>query len=357
MSFAPVPVSPSVSPSASLSASTSASRPLRAISIPQLPLDGGTQMRDVRIAYYLDGTLSSRRDNVVLVLHALTGTPDAAGEWWRGVIGAQQAIDTTRWAVLAPNLLGSCYGTTGPRAGEAFPALTVRDQARAIAVLLERLAIPRVVLVTGGSLGGMVALEFAASFPGRAERAVVFAAPARLGAGAIAWSHTQREALRIGGEAGLALARAIAMISYRTAPSFAGRFDRRRSATGAYTVQEWLTHHGAALTARFTPESYRTLIDVMDSHDVGGDRGGVGERLRASGTIFTGVGIHGDCFCPPEEVASWVTAAGGVYRTIDSVHGHDAFLIEQQQVAAILADVLPSSAANVSRALRAAEVA
>ena len=334
----------------------------RTISIPQLPLDSGAVMRDVRIAYHLDGAFTSRRDNVVLVLHALTGTPDAAGDWWRGVIGAQRAIDTTRWAVLAPNLLGSCYGSTGPAVGEAFPALTVRDQARAIAVLLERLAIPRVALVTGGSLGGMVALEFAASFPGRVDRAVVFAAPSRLGAGAVAWSHTQREALRIGGDQGLALARAIAMISYRTPVSFAGRFDRRQGATGAFAVQEWLAHHGSALTARFTAESYRTLIDVMDSHDVGADRGGVGERLRASGTHFTGVGIPGDLFCPPQEVASWVNAAGGVFREIDSVHGHDAFLIEQAQVASMLAvelAALASAATSASAdwAPRAAEVA
>lgn len=336
--------------SAALSEST---RPLRAISIPQLPLDGGAVMRDVRIAYHLDGALTSQRDNVVLVLHALTGTPDAAGDWWRGVIGAQRAIDTTRWAVLAPNLVGSCYGTTGPRAGEAFPALTVRDQARAIALLLERLAIPRVALVTGGSLGGMVALEFAASFPQRVDRAVVFAAPARLGAAAIAWSHTQREALRIGREEGLALARAIAMISYRTPVSFAGRFDRRQGGTGAFAVQEWLAHHGSALTARFTAESYRALIDVMDTHDLGADRGGVGERLRASGTHFTGVGIPGDLFCPPQEVASWVNAAGGVYREIDSVHGHDAFLIEQEQVASILAVELAALAASTTPATSA----
>lgn len=347
MSFAPSPASP-----------RSTARALRSISIPGLPLDGGMEIRDVRVAYHLDGVISPRRDNVVLVLHALTGSADAVGDWWRDVVGVPVGIDTTRWAVLAPNLLGSCYGSTGPQAGEPFPPLTVRDLARALAVLLERLAIPRVALVTGGSLGGMVALEFAASFPGRADRAVVFAAPARLGAGAVAWSHTQREALRAGGAEGLALARAIAMLSYRTAESFAGRFDRRRGTSGAFAVQEWLVHHGKALAARFSPESYRTLIDVMDSHDVGGERGGVGERLRASGTHFTGVGIPGDLFCPAEEVRSWVAAAGGEYRELSSSHGHDAFLIEQVQVATILAESL-SAIETPARpwARRVAEVA
>ncbi len=301
-------------------------------------------MRNVRIAYHVDGTLSAQRDNVVLVLHALTGSPDAAGEWWRGLIGPSAAIDTTRWAVLAPNLLGSCYGSTGPVDGEAFPRITVRDQARAIALLLEGLEIPGVALVVGGSLGGMVALEFAASFPGRAKRAVVLAAPSALGAGAIAWSHTQRHALDIAGPNAIRLAREIAMLSYRTPTSIGTRFARKRGERGAFVVQEWLAHHGERLEARFTTSSYRVLLDVMDSHDLERDRDGVGERLRASGTAFTGVGIPGDLFCSPEEVRSWVRAVGGKYLEIESPHGHDAFLIEKSQVAAILTDVLADGA-------------
>lgn len=315
-------------------------RALRHVALPPLPLEGGGALRQARIAFHLDGRLSDARDNVVLVLHALTGSADAAGDWWRGLIGDGAAIDTTRHAVLAPNLLGSRYGSSGPHDLEGFPALTVRDQARAIGVLLEQLRIPRIALVTGGSLGGMVALEFVASFPGRAERAAVFAAPARLGAGAIAWSHVQRRLLETHTKDGLALARQVAMLSYRAAPGLASRFGRARTDAGAFGVQDWLDAHGRRFVDRFDARTYRGLLDTMDAHDLECAHGGVAERLRGSGTRLTGVGIPGDLFCPPEEVRAWVDAAGGRYRELTSPHGHDAFLIERAQVAALLGEAL-----------------
>jgi homoserine O-acetyltransferase len=316
-------------------------RRLRFAQLPPLPLDGGDWLPHPTVAYHLDGALSPSRDNVVVVLHALTGSADAAGDWWSGLIGPGCALDTDRFAVLAPNLLGSCYGSSGPSGDpEAFPALTTRDQARAVAVLLASLGIDRIVLVTGGSLGGMVALELLASFPGRAERAVVFAAPASQSASAIGWVHVQREALRLAGGDGLALARQVAMLTYRTPSALRQRFGRIRTAGGAFGVQEWLRAHGARLDARFEKASYEHLLDAMDTHDVGRGRGGVGERLRGSGAEITGVGIPGDLFYPAEEVAEWVNAAGGTFRTLDSAHGHDAFLIEKAKVGRILTDAL-----------------
>lgn len=319
----------------------SETRQLRFTRLPPLPLECGEMLSGATIAYHLDGALSARRDNVVVVLHALTGSADAAGDWWRGLIGPGLALDTDRYAVLAPNLLGSCYGSSGPRAGgERFPPLTTRDQARAVAVLLESLGIARVALVTGGSLGGMVALEFVASFPGRAARAAVFAAPAAQPAVAIGWSHVQREALRIGGEEGLQLARQVAMLTYRTSVGLRGRFGRLRGDRGAFSVQEWLWAHGAKLDARFDRASYLALLDVMDRHDVGLGRGGIGERLRESGTALTGIAIPGDLFAPADDIQDWVRAAGGVYRTIESEHGHDAFLIEKARVDELLREAL-----------------
>lgn len=318
----------------------SSSRPTRRLDLPPLALDSGRMLAGATLAYHLDGAVNTRRDNVVLVLHALTGSADAAGDWWAEQIGPGRAIDTDRWAVLAPNLLGSCYGSSGPSTREHFPPLTVRDQARAIAVLLERLGLATVALVVGGSLGGMVALEFAASFPGRARAALVIAAPARLGAGAIAWSAVQRRALALGGAEGLALARQVAMLSYRTASGLDARFGRERTRDGDFRVTAWLAAHGERLVARMDAATYRALIDTMDTHDLAGERGGIGERLRASGTRFTGVGIPGDRFCEASEVAAWVQAAGGRYREIISPHGHDAFLIEHSQVSALLAEAL-----------------
>jgi len=324
-----------------MSDADSTTRTLRFAQLPPFPLDCGEQLPHATVAYHLDGTINEARDNVVLVLHALTGTADAAGEWWKGIVGPGLAIDTDRFAVLSPNLLGSCYGTSGPtEAGERFPAVTTRDMARAVAVLLEALGIPRVALVTGGSLGGMVALEFVASFPGRAKEAVVFAAPVAQSAAAIGWVHVQREALRVGGVEGLKLARQVAMLTYRTPDGLRQRFGRLRGAGGAFSVQEWLWAHGAKLDARFDRASYAALLDAMDSHDVGRGRGGAAERLRESGTRLTGVGIPGDQFYPADEVQEWVRAAGGNYRTILSEHGHDAFLIESQRVSAILSEAL-----------------
>lgn len=317
-------------------------RHLLRIALPTLPLECGTLLRQATVAYHLDGEISPARDNVVLVLHALTGSADAAEGWWKGIVGPGLALDTTRYAVLAPNLIGSCYGSTGPVVDDetAFPPITTRDMARALGVLLELLRIPRVALVTGGSLGGMVALEFVASFPGRARSAVVFAAPAAQGAAALGWVHVQRELVRGGGEQGLALARQVAMLTYRTPAGLDERFGRRAVAAGGFEVQHWLRAHGESLTARFSAASYLTLLDAMDRHDVGRGRGGVGERLRSSGAAITGVGIPGDQFYPAHEVAAWVAAAGGDYRTIDSPHGHDAFLLERAQVSAILQEAL-----------------
>ena len=312
--------------------------------LPSLPLDCGATLRHPVIAYHLEGTMNARRDNVVLALHALTGSSDVARGWWRGLVGPGLPLDTSRFAVLSPNLLGSCHGSTGPvDEDDGFPAITTRDQARAIGVLLERLGIPRVRLVTGGSLGGMVALEFVAAFPGRTDAAVVFAAPAAASAAAIGWVHVQREILRAVGDDGLALARQVAMLSYRTPTGLQRRFAREDGATGR-AVQEWLRVHGERLRARFTPASYLTLLDAMDSHDVGRGRGGVGERLRTSGARLTGVGIPGDLVYPAEAVASWVAASGGTYREITSDVGHDAFLVELDQVGAILAEALQRTA-------------
>ena len=185
---------------------------------------------------------------------------------------------------------------------------------------------------------------------------MVFAAPAAQSAAAIGWVHVQREALRIGGGEGLKLARQVAMLTYRTPDGLRERFGRLRGAGGAFSVQEWLWAHGAKLDERFDRASYATLLDAMDSHDIGRGRGGTGERLRASGARLTGVGIPGDQFYPAEEVQEWVRACGGTYRTIDSSHGHDAFLIERGRVGAILTEAL-SSQRGVLSTLTTREVA
>lgn len=329
----------------------------RVHTVPRFELESGAVLQELRQAYYLDGALAPERDNVVLVFHALTGSADAAGGWWRELIGPGRAIDTRRHAVLCANLLGSCYGTTGPAdldAGE-FPAVTPRDMARFTALLLDELGIDAPLLVVGGSLGGMVAQEWAATFPARTRQVVVLAAPASHTAHAIALGHIQR-ALLDTGPRGIELARQVAMLSFRTDRELGLRFGRDRDDTGRWEVANYLDHQGRKLARRFDAASYRTLLDAMDAHDVGRDRGGVERALGGVAGRVTAVGISGDQLYSAAEVRGWAEACGAAYRELQSVHGHDAFLLETEQVGSILAEALDAAEGEAGRVL-AAEVA
>jgi homoserine O-acetyltransferase/O-succinyltransferase len=311
--------------------------------------ESGDVLHGVVQAYHLDGALNEARDNLVLVFHALTGSADAAGDWWTDAIGPGRTIDTDRYAVLCTNLLGGCYGTTFEGAEDddrPIPPITTRDQARLVQGLVDELGIASVALATGGSLGGMVALEWAAQNPELARSVAVFAAPAAHSAYAIAWNHVGRRAIEVGGAAGLEVARMIGMMTYRTAEEQAERFGRDRTADGGWAVGGYLDHHGRKLRGRFTVRSYLALLGAMDSHDVGAGRGGVAAALGAIRGQLIGVGIPGDLLYSADEVRAWTDAAGAEYREIRSITGHDAFLLEPEQVAAILED-----------ALRAAEMA
>jgi homoserine O-acetyltransferase/O-succinyltransferase len=299
-------------------------------------LEDGTLLPGVRQAHVLLGRLNEERDNLVVLFHSLTGTPDPR-DWWPEVVGPGRVIDTDQFAVLGVNLLGSCYGTTRVPAGAA---VTPRDMARLVGRLVEDLGTASVVLAAGGSLGGMVALEWAASFPALSRAVVAFAAPAAHTAQAIGLNHVQRRALELGGEEGLALARMAAMLSYRTAHEAEVRFGRRTDEDGRFEVQSYLTHHGEKLRGRFDAGSYRTLIDAMDAHDVGRGRGGVQAALRSFRGRLTGVGIEGDLLYSPGDVRQWTDVAGADYRELLSNHGHDAFLLEPGQVAGVLEEAL-----------------
>ncbi|HEX6369430.1 MAG TPA: alpha/beta fold hydrolase [Longimicrobium sp.] len=326
-------------------------------------LESGEVLRGVTQAYHLDGMLNDARDNLVLIVHALTGSADAVGDWWADAIGPGKTIDTDRYAILGTNLLGGCYGTTwegaagnreqgignsgqrhaDPTGSEAGPAITTRDQARLIQLLVDELGIASVALVTGGSLGGMVALEWAAQNPELARSAVVFAAPAAHTAHAIAWNHIQRRMIDAAGERGLEIARMVGMMTYRTPGEQAERFGRARTEEGDWIVGAYLDHHGRKLRERFSVRSYRALTAAMDAHDVGAGRGGIGAALRRIEGRLIGVGIPGDLLYGADDVRAWTEAAGAEYREIRSIHGHDAFLLERAQVGEILEDALRSA--------------
>ena len=304
--------------------------------VPRLELESGHVLEDVEQAYTLLGALAPARDNLVVLFHSLTGGPDPR-DWWRPLIGPGKALDTERYAVLTPNLLGSCYGTARPPAGVP---VTPRDMARLVRPLVTELGVTSVALATGGSLGGMVTLEWAALYPSLTRAAVSFAAPAAHTAQAIGLGHIQRRALELGGAEGLALARMAAMLTYRTPVELDERFGReRRDDDGRFQVVSYLDHHGDRLVERFDAATYRTLLDAMDAHDVGRGRGGVDRALAAFEGRLLGVGIPGDRLYEPDAVRAWAEPAGG-YAEIRSRRGHDAFLLETDQVGAVLGDAL-----------------
>src|SRR5215218_5747741 len=288
-------------------------------SLGPLDLERGGHLPAVRIAYETWGTLNEQRSNAVLVLHALTGDSHVLGRprpghptagWWPGLVGPGKAIDTDRWFVVAPNMLGGCQGSTGPASlapdgrewGPRFPYLTIRDQVEAQRALTDVLGIWSWAAVVGGSMGGMQALEWAIGHPGRLERVAILAAPPQNTADQIALNSVQLEAIEMdpafaGGEyydaadgdgphRGLALARRMALLNYRSPTELNDRFERTWQGRvdplgggGVFAVESYLDFHGNKFTRRFDANSYITLVNAMTSHDVGRGRGGVDAAL------------------------------------------------------------------------------
>jgi homoserine O-acetyltransferase/O-succinyltransferase len=329
---------------------------LESIALGPFRLDTGTTLPALTVAYRHDGPGPGVAPQI-LVIHALTGSADAAGDWWEPLIGSGRALDTDRFGVLSANLLGGRYGTTGPTSpdprtgrpyGPAFPAISTRDQARVKWRLLDALGIERLELVVGGSLGGMVALEVALERPVAVRAVMPIAAPAATGPMAVAWNHLQVELIDRLGLDGLALARALAMTTYRSEADFDERFGRDLETDGRPSVVSYLDHQGRKLVDRFDPATYRVLAGAMDRHDVAVGRGALADALaplEASGTRLVGVGIEDDILYGPRQVRLLVEAAraAGVdadYREIRSTKGHDAFLVEWDQLSRLLRDAL-----------------
>lgn len=346
-----------------------------------LDLECGTRLESVTIAYETWGALAPDRSNVVLVLHALTGDSHVRGPagpahaspgWWEAVVGPGKAIDTDRFFVIAPNVLGGCQGSTGPSSpgpdgrpwGSRFPFLTVRDQVAAEHALITRLGITSLALVVGGSMGGMRAVEWAASHPDAVERLAVIAASARASADQIAWNSAQIAAIRsdpgfrggdyydlppgAGPQTGLGIARRIAHTTYRTATELETRFGNRAqpeedpfTGRGRHQVTSYLDHHAGKLSRRFDANSYLVLTQAMNTHDVGRGRGGTAAglaRIRARTLV---VAIDSDRLFPPELVAEIVAGVdGATWKVASSEVGHDAFLLAHPDLAKWLGTLL-----------------
>jgi homoserine O-acetyltransferase/O-succinyltransferase len=349
-----------------------------------LSLDLGGSLGPITVAYESWGTPSPARNNAILIEHALTGDSHAAGDmgpghptpgWWDSLIGPGAAIDTDHWWVICPNTLGGCRGTTGPCSpspdgapwGSRFPTVTVRDQVAVEAALTDVLGIERWAAIVGGSMGGMRALEWAVMYPDQVERLIVLACGAAATAEQIALCSVQSEAIRLdpdfhggdyygvppgqGPERGLSLARRIGHVTYRSELELNDRFGRQPQpgedpfASGRYAVESYLDHQAEKLVRRFDANSYLVLSRAMDHHDLGRDRGGAETALATVRAATTVAGVDSDRLYPLRlqlELATMLPGRPHV-EVVNSPHGHDGFLVEQQQVTRVIEQALGDS--------------
>jgi homoserine O-acetyltransferase len=345
-----------------------------------LALRAGGALSSIAVAYETWGTLNADASNALLVLHALSLDSHAAGPsepghgqlgWWDPLIGPGRAIDTDRFFVVCPNVLGGCQGTTGPASidpqtgtpyGSRFPVTTIRDQVVVEAALADQLGIERWYSVVGGSMGGQRALEWAVKYPDRVPRAVVIATGAAATAEQIALCSLQIRAIEAdpyfrGGDyyddaegpwRGMSIARGIGQVSYRSELELEQRFNRGHQNDehpfegGLYTVESYLEYHGEKLAHRFDANTYVVLSRAMNHHDLGRGRGGVAEALRRVTAEVTIAGISSDGLYPlrlQHELADLIPRNKGV-EVVHSIAGHDGFLTEHEAIGDIIAGSL-----------------
>ena len=361
------------------------------VSLPApLALDGGATLEDVKVAFDAYGTLNADRSNAVLVCHPLTADQFAARDhpvtgkpgWWGRLIGPGGVIDTERFFVLCPNVLGGCMGSTGPASmppggetpfGIRFPVVTVHDMVRAQVALLDTLGIDRLLAVVGGSMGGMQALAWAADFPERVANAAVIASAARHTPQNIAFHEVGRQAVMAdpdwhggdyaldqGPKKGLSVARMAAHVTYLSEAALEAKFGRGLQDRAAPTfgfdadfqVESYLRHQGASFTDRFDANSYLYITRAMDYFDLG-DGAALAARFAGSQTRFLLASFTSDWLYPTAESRRIVRALHGVgapvsFTEIVSDAGHDAFLLPNRDFEDVLGGFL-RSAANGAR--------
>jgi homoserine O-acetyltransferase/O-succinyltransferase len=355
-----------------------------------LKLDAGVALSPFQVAYQTYGTLDAKRSNAVLVCHALTGdqhvfnrhpVTDKPG-WWETMIGPGKPIDTDRYFVVCPNVLGACMGTTGPASthpvtgmpwGLEFPVITVRDMVRAQAMLLDHLGIDMVFAVVGGSMGGMQVLQWAASYPERVFAALPIACGTRHSAQNIAFHEVGRQAVMadpdwragryfaegVSPRRGLAVARMGAHITYLSDVAlhrkFGRKFQDRANPTFSFDadfeVESYLRHQGSSFVERFDANSYLYLTRAMDYFDLAADYGGVlANAFKATRTRFCVISFTSDWLFPTSEsreIVHTLNAAGArvSFAEITTDKGHDAFLLDEPELIQIVGGFLDSAAA------------
>jgi len=360
-----------------------------------LKLDAGVELSPFQVAYKTYGTLNQERTNAILVCHALTGDQHVASEhpvtnkpgWWETMVGPGKPIDTERYFIICPNVVGACMGTSGPSStnpktdmpwGLEFPVITIRDMVRAQAMLLDHLGIDSLFAVAGGSMGGMQVLQWAASYPDRVFAALPIAGSTRHSAQNIAFHEVGRQAVMADPEwrggryliegtnprRGLAVARMGAHITYLSDAALHRKFGRKLqdrsnptfSFDADFEVESYLRHQGSSFVERFDANSYLYLTRAMDYFDLAADYGGVAANaFRGTPTRFCVISFTSDWLFPTSDsraIVHALNAAGArvSFAEIVTDKGHDAFLLEEPELFAIVRGFLDGAA--VTRGLK-----
>lgn len=315
-------------------------------------LESGESLPEITIAYHTWGKLNAHGDNAIWICHALTANSNAE-DWWPNLIGPGLAFDTDRYFVVCANLLGSCYGTTGPSSIDPangipyfhrFPFVTIRDMVKAHNLLREHLGINTIHLLAGGSMGGYQALEWSVMNPDLCQHLFLITTSARESAWGIAIHTAQRMAIETDntwkegkisdGRNGLKVARAIGMLTYRSYESFVKtQSDTNNQKTDDFMASSYIRYQGEKLAKRFTAYSYWTLSKAMDSHNLARDRSSLTEVLNTIRAKTLVIGITSDLLCPLQELQFLAGhIPGASFQAIDSVFGHDGFLVETEAI-------------------------
>ncbi len=316
-------------------------------------LELGGELEPFQLAYNTWGQINTAGDNVLLIAHGLTANSNAL-DWWHGLIGPGELLDTNSYHVVCINAIGSPYGSTSPltyhqngHTGSSFPKVTIRDIVHTQKLLLDYLGITSLQAVIGPSLGGMIALEWPLLYPDFVRSMISLGSTARHSPWCIGLSAAQRDAIKsdpawnngdYGDEQprnGLSLARKIAMISYRSDISFDQRFGRNLQGkdTDYFAVESYLDYQGKKLVDRFDANCYLALTEIMDTHDIGRSRGGHIRALESIHQPSLIISIDTDVLYPIREQEELVRhIPNAEYFVIESVNGHDAFLIDLGQV-------------------------
>lgn len=320
-------------------------------------LESGRYLPDVTIGYHTYGKLNADKSNVVWVCHALTANSDAA-DWWKGVVGDGAAIDPSKYFIVCANILGSCYGSTGPQSINSetgspyyteFPLITIRDMVNAHILLRKHLGIASIHLLMGGSMGGYQVMEWALMEPETVKNIFLITTSPAESAWGIAIHTAQRLAIEAdstwndkrpnAGEKGLKAARAIGMLTYRNYEMMVhAQHDHDAEKLDNYKASSYINYQGDKLVKRFSAQSYWSLTKSMDSHNIARGRGGdIGKVLSSVRQKTLVMAITSDILCPPKEqqfIAAHVPNT--TYIEIDSSYGHDGFLVEYK----IISDAL-----------------